>query len=155
MVAARREFEGRIPLATMTRLRDSLLQPDGDVRYQLAFGTDALRLPFAELRIDAELPLECQRSLQRFLLPVRLVQRLGLIRDEADEAALPPGYEPLLVPADGMLRPAELVEDELILALPVVPVSPEAEAVTREFAPTAEEVAKASPFAGLAGLKTK
>ena len=153
MVAARREFEGRIPLATMVRLRDSLLQPEGDARYVLAFGIDALKVPFAELRIEAELPLECQSSLQRFLLPVQLVQRLGLIRDEADEAALPPEYEPLLVPADGMLRPAELVEDELILALPVVPVSPEAEAVERDFAPTVEEAAQANPFAALSGWK--
>ena len=143
MVAARREFEGRIPLATMVRLRDSLLQPEGDARYVLAFGIDALKVPFAELRIEAELPLECQSSLQRFLLPVQLVQRLGLIRDEADEAALPPEYEALLV------------EDELILALPVVPVSPDAEAVERDFAPTAEETAQASPFAALAGLKRK
>ena len=155
MVAARREFEGRIPLATMVRLRDSLLQPEGDARYVLAFGIDALKVPFAELRIEAELPLECQSSLQRFLLPVQLVQRLGLIRDEADEAALPPDYEALLVEADGMLKPAELVEDELILALPVVPVSPDAEAVERDFAPTAEETAQANPFAALAGLKRK
>ena len=155
MVAARREFDGRIPLATMVRLRDSLLQPEGDARYVLAFGIDALKVPFAELRIEAELPLECQSSLQRFLLPVQLVQRLGLIRDEADEAALPPEYEALLVEADGMLKPAELVEDELILALPVVPVSPDAEAVERDFAPTAEETAQASPFAALAGLKRK
>ena len=155
MVAARREFEGRIPLATMVRLRDSLLQPEGDARYVLAFGIDALKVPFAELRIEAELPLECQSSLQRFLLPVRLVQRLGLIRGEADEAALPPDYEALLVEADGMLKPAELVEDEVILALPVVPVSPDAEAVERDFAPTAEETAQASPFAALAGLKRK
>lgn len=155
MVAASCEFEGRIPLQAMTRLRGSLLDGEGEVRYVLGFGTDALRVPFAQLQIEAELPLECQRSLQRFVLPVRLQQRLGLIRDEADEAALPPDYEALLVPADGMLHPAELVEDELILALPVVPVSPEAEAVEREFAPTVEEVAKASPFAGLAGLKTK
>jgi uncharacterized protein len=155
MVAAQREFEGRIPLAAMTRLRDSLLDPDGDARYTLAFGTDALKVPFAELRIDAELPLECQSSLQRFLLPVTLVQRLGLIRDEADEAALPPEYEALLVEADGQLRPAELVEDELILALPVVAVSPQAEAVEREFAPPADEAAQANPFAALAGLKKK
>ena len=155
MVAARREFEGRIPLATLARLRDSLLDPEGDARYVLAFGTDALRLPYAELRIEAELPLECQRSLRRFLLPVRLVQRLGLVRDEADEAALPEEYEALLVEADGMLKPAELVEDELILALPVVPVSPEADVVEREFVPTAEETAKASPFAALSGLKRK
>ncbi|RZA16531.1 MAG: DUF177 domain-containing protein, partial [Lysobacteraceae bacterium] len=119
------------------------------------FGTDALRVPFAELNIEAELPLECQRSLQRFMLPVRMVQRLGLIRDEADEAALPPDYEALLVEADGMLKPAELVEDELILALPVVPVSPEAEVVEREFVPPAEETAQANPFAALAGMKKK
>jgi len=153
MVAAQREFKGRIPLAALARLRDSLLEPEGDVRYQLAFGTDALGVHYAELRIEAELPLECQSSLRRFLLPVRLEQRLGLIRDEAGEAALPPDYEALLVEADGMLKPAELVEDELILALPVVPVSPDAEAVEREFVPTAEETAQASPFAALAGLK--
>ena len=153
MVAARREFEGRIPLATMTRLRDSLLDPEGDVRYTLAFGTDALKLPYAELHIEAELPLECQSSLRRFVLPLRLVQRLGLIRDEADESALPEEYEALLVEADGMLKPAELVEDELILALPVVPVSPDAEAVERDFAPTVEEIAQANPFAALSGWK--
>jgi len=153
MVAARREFEGRIPLATMTRLRDALLEPDGDARYTLAFGTDELQVPYAELRIEAELPLECQSSLRRFVLPVQLVQRLGLIRDEADEAALPEEYEALLVEADGMLHPAVLVEDELILALPVVPVSPDAEAVEREFAPTVEEIAQANPFAALSGWK--
>lgn len=153
MVAARREFEGRIPLSAMTRLRDSLVDAEGEVRYALAFDTDSLKVPFVELRIEAELPLECQRSLQRFLQPMRMVQRLGLIRDEADEAALPPEYEPLLVPADDLLRPAELVEDELILALPVVPVSPDAEAVERDFAPTVEETAQANPFAALAGWK--
>ena len=153
MVAAQREFEGRIPLAAMPRLSDGLLDPEGDARFTLAFGTDELRIPFAELRIEAELPLECQSTLQRFVLPVQLVQRLGLIRDEADEAALPEGYEALLVAADGMLKPAELVEDELILALPVVAVAPGAEAVEREFAPDAEEAAQANPFAALAGLK--
>ena len=153
MVAARREFEGRIPLAEMARLRGSLLQPEGDARYTLSFGTDALRVPYAELTVEAELPLECQRSLRRFLLPVRIDQRLGLVRDEADEAALPPDYEALLVADDGMLKPAELVEDELILTLPVVPVSPDAEAVEREFEPSAEETAQANPFSALAGWK--
>lgn len=153
MVGAQRAFAGRIPLASMTRLRDGLVDPDGDVRFELAFGTDELKVPYAELRIDAELPLECQRSLKRFLFPVQTTQRLGLIRDEADEAALPPEYEALLVDADGMLRPAELVEDELILALPVVALAPDVEAVEREFAPTEEEQAQANPFAALAGWK--
>lgn len=153
MVAARREFEGRIPLAAMTRLRSSLLDAEGDVRFRLAFGIDALQVPYVELGIDADLPMECQSSLKRFVLPIRISQRLGLIRDEADEAALPEEYEALLVDADAMLRPMELVEDELILALPVVAVAPDAEVVERDFAPTVEEAATANPFAALAGLK--
>src|SRR3546814_2050239 len=72
-----------------------------------------------------------------FEFPVEIVQRLGLIvaggDDEVEEAALPEGYEALQLPADGMLRPAELVEDELILAIPVVPVKPGSEAVERDW----------------------
>lgn len=155
MVAARRSFEGSLPLASLPRLREALWEPDGQVGYELGFDRDNFGIAYAELRITAELPLQCQRSLQRFLLPVELVQRLGLIRDEAEEAALPEGYEPLLVPEDGNLRPAELVEDELILALPVVPLAPGSEPVEQDWSPSEDEAAKASPFAALAGLKKK
>ncbi|MEQ4574502.1 MAG: DUF177 domain-containing protein [Gammaproteobacteria bacterium] len=156
MVAARRRFDGRIPLAQMERLRGSLVDAEGECAYSLEFGRDdMLGVAYAELSVDTELPLQCQRSLQRFLLPVKTTQRLGLIRDEAEEAALPPDYEPLLVPDDGMLRPADLVEDELVLAIPVVPVAPGSEAIEAEWAPTEQELGKASPFAALAALKKK
>ncbi|MEL1264908.1 YceD family protein [Pseudoxanthomonas putridarboris] len=154
MVAARRSFEGRLPLSAMTRLQGLLVDTEGeDVRYAIEFDRDALQVPYVELRIDAGLPLVCQRSLQRFVLPVGITQRLGLVRDEAEESALPPGYEALLVPEDGMLRPAELVEDELVLAVPVVAVSPGSEAVERDWPAQEEELAKASPFAALSSLK--
>ncbi|QSX75350.1 DUF177 domain-containing protein [Lysobacter arenosi] len=155
MVATRRGLEGRVPLSSLTRLRNSLVDTEGEVRFALEFDSDALRVPYVELRIDAELPLTCQRSLQRFLYPVNIVQRLGLIRDEADEAALPEGYEPLLVPEDGQLRTVELVEDELILAVPVVPIMPGTEAVERDWPATeqAEEPERVNPFAALSALK--
>lgn len=154
MVAARRGLEGRLPLSALTRLRDSLADTEGDVRFALEFDSDSLRVPYVELRIDAELPLTCQRSLERFLLPVNIVQRLGLIRDEADEAALPPGYEPLLMPEDGQLRTVELIEDELILAVPVVPMMPGTDAVEGDWpAPDEEQEPRANPFAALSALK--
>ena len=153
MVAARRGFEGVLPLASMTRLRDSLVDAEGQVRVSIEFDRDPLQVSFAELRIEADLPLECQRSLQRFLFPVRLVQRLGLIRDEEEEASLPEGYEALLVPEDGMLRPAELVEDELILAVPVIAVAPGTEPMERDWSASADEQATNSPFSALAALK--
>ncbi len=153
MVAARRSFEGRLPLSSLTRLRDLLADGDGEVAYALQFDQGLLQVPYAELRIHARLPLICQRSLQRFLLPVELVQRLGLVRREEEEAALPPEYEALLVPEDGLLRPVDLVEDELVLAVPVVPMDPESEPVARDWTVPEQEQREASPFAALASLK--
>ncbi|NZA26920.1 DUF177 domain-containing protein [Luteimonas sp. SJ-92] len=153
MVAADRVFEGRLPLSGMARLEGAVLDHAGEAVFSLEFGRDALRVPYAELRIEAALPLLCQRTLQRFLHPVRIEQRFGLIRDEADEAALPPGYEALLLAEDGRMRPAELVEDELIMAVPLVPVAPGSEAVERDWPAPEDEEARANPFAALAALK--
>ena len=139
MVVARRGVEGCLPLSTMRRLRDLLVDGEGEVRFSLDFDQDELKVPYAELRVDTALPLLCQRSLQRFGYPVKIVQRLGLIRDEEGEDALPEGYEALLVGEDGHVRPAELVEDELILAVPVVPVAPGTDAVEQDWTAPEEE----------------
>ncbi len=154
MVAARRRFDGQVALADLTRLQGLVADAEGECRYALEFARDdILRVSYVELTIDTALPLICQRSLQRFLLPVNLVQRLGLIRDEEEEASLPEEYEALLVPEDGQLSPLDMIEDELVLAVPVVPLSPDGEAVDRDWAPTEEETSKANPFAALAALK--
>ncbi|NLA69163.1 MAG: DUF177 domain-containing protein [Gammaproteobacteria bacterium] len=158
MVAARREFAGRLPLSAFPRLREALAGDQGDVAFSLSFDRDALQVPYVELVVDARLPLVCQRTLQTFEFPVALSQRLALMRDgedwdEAAEAALPPGYEALAVAEDGSIRTADLVEDELILAIPVVPVSPGSESVERDWPVDADEAAQANPFAALAALK--
>ncbi len=158
MVAARREFAGRLPLSAFARLREGLVDAEGEVSFSLAFDRDALQVSYVELRIDAELPLLCQRTLQRFLFPVEMVQRLGLLPagdDEgvAAEAGLPEGYEALVVGDDGAVRPLELVEDELILAVPLVPVAPGSESVERDWPVSEDEERSANPFAALADLK--
>ena len=153
MVAARRQFEGCVPLSAMDRLAGSLADTEGECRYALEFGRDALQVPYVELSIEAGLTLVCQRSLERFVFPVKTVQRLGLIRDEADEAALPEGYEALLVPADGRLHPLDLVEDELILAMPVVAVGPGTEALEGDWPQAADAPGQDNPFAALSAWK--
>lgn len=155
MVTQRRVFEGVVPLRRMPRLVASLVDDEGEVRYALEFGRDEFDVGFLEIRVEAGLPLLCQRTLERFVQPVALSQRLGLLREEAEEDALPPGYEPVLLDAEGQLRPLELVEDELILALPLVPVSPDAEAIDTEAPPSTDEVEAASPFAALSALKQR
>ena len=93
-----------------------------------------------------------QRTLERYLHRVRLVQQLGLITSEAQESALPEQMEPLLVPESGEMQAIDLVEDELILALPVVPINPDSELPSQEWHEEPEEE-KQNPFGVLSQLK--
>lgn len=154
MVAAQRVFEGSLPLAKFTRLVGVLADSEGACRYRLAFGRTDTGNDVVDIELDTQLPLICQRSLERFLFPVTLRQRLGLIRSEAQESALPEGVEAVLVPEDGQMPPAELIEDELILAVPVVAIDPRSEPLESE--PEAQPATveeKPNPFAALAALK--
>jgi uncharacterized protein len=79
-----------------------------------------------------------------------------LIVREEEEAALPGGYEPLLT-QDGQLNLADVIEDELILALPVVPLSPAAEQQPRVWGEENEtqDDEQPNPFAVLKKMKVE
>lgn len=158
-VAGRRVFRGRTGLAAMSRLAPMLAEARGECEYGIEFVRDPLAGDCVDLRVDAELPLQCQRTLERFGFGVRIAQRLGLLRSEDEEAALPAGVEPVLVPADGKLNLLELIEDELILAVPAIPVKPGSEPVALQLPPAergqVQTETAASPFAVLAALKKR
>lgn len=157
-VAGRRSFHGSLQVASMLRLAAALADDNGEVEYDLQFGSEALATHCMTVRAKAVLTLQCQRTLEPFGWPVEIEQRLGLIADERDEAALPPGIEPLLLD-DGTLDPAHVIEDELLLALPAFPVKPGAEAETlhwvggNDAAPVDEVEPETHPFAVLRELK--
>ncbi|MFN3965680.1 YceD family protein [Silanimonas lenta] len=157
MVSSRRVFTGRVPLSAFARLAGLLADAEGECRYEIEFGRDPSGQATVDLVAEAELPLACQRTLERFLLPVSVRQRLGLLADESEEGALPPGMEPALVGPEGALHPLDLVEDELILAVPAFPVKPgstEVEAVWNDPAAAVEDEHPGThPFAALAALK--
>jgi uncharacterized protein len=155
MVQARRSFQGSMPLSAMPRLRESLAAADGVVTFDLEFGKDDLGIALLQVRADATLSLLCQRTLDVFGLPVHVETRLGLISEESEEAGLPGGYEPLLVASE--LRLADVIEDELILALPVVPVKPGSAPAAHSWGEPEpvqeEEEARPNPFAVLKNMK--
>ncbi|HEV7123625.1 MAG TPA: YceD family protein [Rhodanobacter sp.] len=158
MVSARRSFEGTLAIASLRRLCEALANTDGEVTFVLDFGRDSLGTSYVDVRASAPLTLTCQRSLEPFVSPVAVQTRLGLITDERAEAGLPPDYEPLLVAEDGRLRPADVIEDELLLALPLVPVNPDSrlpDEVTDQ-APDSDAAGEGrseNPFAVLRELK--
>ncbi len=97
MVANQRRFEGSVPLAQMPRLVEVLADSDGECRYVVEFYRDPLKIDVMHMQLSASLPLICQRSLERFVHQVEIDQRLGLISEESQEAAMPEGMEAVLV----------------------------------------------------------
>jgi len=156
MVSARRSFAGALSVAAMSRLCGMLAGNEGAAQFTLDFGRDDFGTAYLQVHVEAPLTLTCQRTLEPFVLPLTVDTRLGLIRNEREEAALPPGCEPLLVEDDGKLDLAAVVEDELLLAVPLVPVNPDSSLPPEVTGPGPEEsVAEPNdnPFAVLRELK--
>jgi uncharacterized protein len=153
---ARRSFQGSLPVSAFARLGEVIASPEGDVTYELDFGRDEFDIAYVAVRAKAPLTVICQRSLEPFVLPVEIDTRLGLIVEESEEAALPPGYEALLIEKDGKLDLIATIEDELLLALPLVPVNPEYALPDDIVGADEEEEASPdpseNPFAALRGL---
>ena len=158
MVAGRRSFEGVLPVAELPRLVAALAKDSGEIAYNLDFEHGQLGDPELHVRLAARLALECQRTLQPFDWPVEVDTRLGLLASEEDAAALPEQCEPLLL-EHGTLQPRRVIEDELLLALPLVPVKPGSEILQGEWnapgqAPqdVTQDEAVTHPFADLRKL---
>ncbi|MGA8278572.1 MAG: YceD family protein [Rhodanobacteraceae bacterium] len=133
----------------MPRLCELLASFGGDVTYDLEFGNDALGTASLAVRVEAGLPLVCQRTLRIYIQSVTVDQRLGLIVDAGQEDALLEGYEPVLM-VDGRICLHDVVEDELILAVPLVPLSP---GPPLDYATGPTDDAEHGPFAVLEKLK--
>lgn len=119
---------GTIPLARLKRLTPLLASNDGEAAFDLQFGYDAQRRATVTVEVSAPLRLTCQRSLEPYV--ERVAQRSLLqIIGEPGEQALLSGDEEFVLVEEGRVAVADLVEDELILALPQVPRNPQAETV--------------------------
>ena len=122
----RRRIQGDVAYEQMPRLSE-LLAPDAareQVNVAMGFEVDDHGFVVIHLTIETSLPLVCQRTLDVFYFPVKTDTYLSPIYHDSEAKKLPAHYEPLLMEED-MLRPSKIVEDELLLVLPIVPKKPE------------------------------
>src|SRR5262249_42269776 len=114
------EISGELELAELKRFAGLLHSPAGSVRASLRFRQRG----HGELGVTLDYETTVQLTGQRCLEPYehRLADEVELVIVEpgSSGAALPDGIEPLELDA-GRLFPARLIEDELIVALPLVP----------------------------------
>ena len=153
-----RIYRGTIGLARMNRLAPLLAKAEGEARFEAGFARDGLGFTTIKLEVSADLPLVCQASLERFKLPVRRDSLLVVIGDIDDQDKVPGHYEPCWTES-GHLVFLELIQDELILAVPQVPRKPGLGSVKYTTDPDEKPVTgsdeQTKPFAALEELMRK
>jgi len=111
---------GVLQIGQLTRLTSMLHSAAGSVRASLRFQQRRDGWLAATLDYDASVQLVCQRCLEPFSQPLAASVELVLADASALPADVPAGYEPVEL-EEGRLLPAQLVEDELIVSIPLVP----------------------------------
>ena len=116
-------YEGYIVLAQLKRLTASLGTIEGNVDVIVKTGTDDQGLNFLKGEAQVTVKLTCQRCNED--MPVDLTadfaySPVSIGYEEDEENQLPDHYDPIMVNEFGEIGLRDLIEDELILDIPLI-----------------------------------
>lgn len=114
-------LEGVIPIKDMVRLSPSLGSNEGQVEVHVTFGMDEQGTRFIRGHYSAHVVLQCQRCMETFENEVSGNLLLGMVTAEEAISELPKNYDPIVI-KEGSLSIQDVIEEELILSLPIVPM---------------------------------
>ncbi|NLD14531.1 MAG: metal-binding protein [Gammaproteobacteria bacterium] len=149
-------FQGQFPQSCFARLAELVTRTDGEVKVSLSFLRDEQKLVVVRMSMSTQVVMTCQRCLEDALLPVGGDYQYVVIRPGSDTSLIPQEYD-IIELDDEPLDVRALVEEELLLCLPIVPKHPDDACehpqgyVEAEL--NGEEVARSNPFSVLAQLR--
>ncbi len=144
-----RQLNGKVPAAQLGRLSDSLFDAEGGLNFELSGYCDTRQRPRLQLTVSGMINLKCQRCLGSLPYSLAVESSLLVLIDSAggDTAE----FEDLDgVPADAHTDVRALIEDEVLLAMPMA--ARHADGQCDAVVDTSQD-SVASPFAVLARLK--
>lgn len=141
------------PLSGFVRLTQGAVDAQGEVAVNVRLHRDAQGLFMLEGRMATTVNLTCQRCLEPVATGIDVELLLWLLRDEGQADLLPDDADYLALDEEGGIALADALEDELILALPLVPAHEDCEAFPVDNPEVAEAPKRENPFQVLASLK--
>ncbi|TQV73483.1 nucleic acid-binding protein [Exilibacterium tricleocarpae] len=116
---------GDIAVSDLARLTEASVGDGPPVRAALAFGINEEKARTLTGTLDGQVNLVCQRCLEPVAVPLHCALNLVLVWDEEDARQLPRRLDPWIV-GEGTADLYEVLEEELLLALPMVAYHAEA-----------------------------
>lgn len=145
----RTDIDFSIPLSDLPRLSPQLARPQGSARGSASF-TREHGLAVVDLAVEAAVSLTCQRCLQTMSWPVASHARIAIVSDSQGADRVAPDLEVVIAP-ESRITVRDLVEEELLLGLPVVAMHADRAACGAGAEDEVDEETQ-KPFAGLAEL---
>ena len=110
---------GQYAIHEMQRLGGLLHDHSGQVLFRLEFSMDKRQnIPFIRGKIEAQVNITCQRCLSCMEFRINNPVHLAIASDRAGSLPLSNEYEPLQIEEESISLQG-LIEDELILAIPI------------------------------------
>ena len=113
------ELKGSVPLSRLQRVSDLLVSSEGFVDAELMFGRDEQRLRILTGKLSCDVSMACQRCLEPVVKAIQTEFALGLVLTDEQAKNLPKVYEPLMVDLDDNMELSEIVDEELLLSVPM------------------------------------
>lgn len=113
------ELAGNIALERFSRLDGLLANQKGNVKVLLRFFRDEQKIAVISGTVETQVALVCQRCTELDKVLIASEFRFALLRNEEGIRNLPESYEPIVL-EEPELDIYELIEEELILSLPIV-----------------------------------
>ena len=113
------EISGQLSVEELSRLSPLLATKKGEVQVNLAFGVDDQGVRYLSGQIDTQVDMICQRCLEPAPQTIQATLNLGMVWSDEDAAHLPKSRDPWVV-TEGQVDLYEVIEDELMLSLPIV-----------------------------------
>ena len=145
---SRGHLQGAVEVAALERLHEHLDSLAGQLEWQLDGVADHAGKPALRIAVTGVLDLICQRCLAGYAFDIK--SNSLLVLENTDDAPIAEDDAAESIPASNALDVEALVEDEVILALPMAPRHPEGECAARVVDGSDDNV---HPFAALAKLK--
>jgi len=127
LVESGAKLSGFVSDVRLPRVVEAVQRISGKIEANLYFGMDESNKMIIGVEIHGAIDLICQRCLEPVTVPLKIATTLTVVAHDEEARNCIRSHEPIVLD-EGLLNVDEMLEEEILLSLPVVALHPKASA---------------------------
>ena len=114
-------LHGEYKISNVPRVSEVARNVEDNLKVNLSFNLENGKTPCVKGIIESKIVLDCQRCLDTLDLNLKVLFNLAFVRFESQAEGLDKSFEVYVIGEDEELDTLNLISDEILLSLPMVP----------------------------------